>query len=283
MALNKNSKTKPLLSRKSLKPDPVKEGGGGVIKTQPSKSNVLPLKLVNSGQRQTDRGKQVEKSLSKPKLSGSSSSKALPAGRLTEARKEISKSPGNLTSRKARISKQSQDEDDFRLVRNGKSSDVKSNKRIATVKGRVSPRSSKDPRLRSLERSLEQVSEELRGTVEMKKGSVKKQFTETTQDFSSSIKGNDSILSRISTIGLDKDMKKRLDRYKSMKLDDKIQLQSELIGSLVGILKEENTKRMACEQEFESILIKDSKKIEELVIPINPGSPSRVLAEIKAA
>jgi polyphosphate kinase 2 (PPK2 family) len=63
----------------------------------------------------------------------------------------------------------------------------------------------------------------------------------------------------------DKALIKESVRYKSMKCEERVIYQRALIDHVVAILKQEQNKRYNCEKEFETILLRDSQKIVELV------------------
>jgi hypothetical protein len=64
----------------------------------------------------------------------------------------------------------------------------------------------------------------------------------------------------------DKALLKESVRYKSMKCEERVIYQRALIDHVVAILKHEQNKRYNCEKEFETILLRDSQKIIDLVI-----------------
>ena len=254
---------------------------GSNLKQRGSKGSLLPLKLVDSGKRTAVLNRPIETSQSKPRLTASPSHRQEPK-KISNGRDEASCSAERKAASKGLPKRRTSQEKCNSVEKPVQAGDFKSMPRPTTQRSTVQSKGADRGKLLSLQKSLERVSKELKASVERKrKTSSKGQVTETTQDFSSSNKTNDSIITRISNIGIDHTLKKQIERYKKMQVQERLQIQSELISALADIWKEERGQRMACEQEFEAILVRDSKKIDELVAFLHPGSTSRVLAEIK--
>lgn len=278
------SNAKPVFPRWATQDDVARRLPGHTTNSKSSRANLLPLKLVDSGKKSTAKKDRFDKSAGRPRLTVSPTAKVTPSRQppsLHTPSKSKDLGPGNASSYKGQGSRESSSKVN-RTRDNGLYTTVQ---RPLTERGPPSARSNKSGKLSSLQRSLERVSRELKASVGKKDKEVKTpakiQVTETTQDFSSSHRTNESIMTRISKAGIDATMKKRLEKYRVLPLAERVQFQNELISALAGILKDERTRRMSCEQQFEAILLKDSKKIDELVGWLDSGSQSRVLAEIK--
>ena len=120
-----------------------------------------------------------------------------------------------------------------------------------------------------------------RASMDKKKERPKKQTTETTNDFSSSNKANDSFLIALSSMPINEQLKKRLERYWNFDLEEKINLQREIIEAITKVLKDEKQRRFDCEKHFERTLLQDSNRIADLVIFPHSGGAPGVSAEIK--
>jgi hypothetical protein len=264
-----------------------RKSGVSNLKQRSSKGNLLPLKLVDSAKKPANRKEILRKSQSKIGLSPSSS------GNLrseqfrtlqndTSKSKERSKIPSSSSKRlgsQEKVLKKDQ-MSNSKISPRLKVSQKEKDRPIST-----NSKGQEERKLASLQKSLEKVSRELRVSVEKegktKKTNAKFHVTETTQDFSSSNRANESLISRISNIGIESTLKKRLEKYETVAEPEKVLLQVDLIAELANILKFERARRLACEQQFETILMKDSQKIEELVDFLYAGSKSRDLAEKK--
>lgn len=282
-AESSSGKSKPLFSRRMTLGDIGKKQVDSNLKQKPSKSNLLPLKLIDSGKKTTNLQEKRSHSQSRPRLSQSPSGK-----KLTSHSKMVLQDISKPNDHKKITSASSKRVGSIEKIPRSekKSNHVKflGENGALTERIRSSPRGYDNRKLTSLQKSLERVSRELKKSVDKsdktKKNTAKVQITETTQDFSSSNRAGEPLVSRISNIGIDTSLKRRLEKYEAISHLEKVQLQVDLIASLASILKSERARRLACEQEFESILMKDSRKIDELVASLHPGSKSRVLAEI---